>query len=95
MSSTDPTLWISLTFFLAALVCYCINSITWLISAWDRTTLLQKVLRLDLRAFFPGRYRDQEQLRWFRIRLNVGNSCLAIAILAFFLNFIFPEMTGL
>ncbi len=87
-----PASWISLVFLLAALVSYSINSITWLIGSWSKSTTWEK-LRADLTMFFPGRYRNPQQLRWFRFRLIFGNACLGIAILAFFLSYVIAEIS--
>jgi hypothetical protein len=89
MSLPDsPALSIALVFFLVAIVSYSINTITWLIGAWDKSTLLEKVIRLDLSMFFAGQHRNEKQLRWFRVRLLTGNICLLLAILTFFLHYI-------
>ena len=89
MSLPDsPAFSIALGFFLVAIVSYSINTITWLIGAWDKSTLLEKVIRLDLSMFFAGRYRNEKQLRWFRVRLLTGNVCLVLAVASFFLHYV-------
>ena len=87
----SPALWIALIFFATAILSYSLNSITWLIIAWNKTTPLERVVRLDLQMFFAGRHRDERQLRWFRIRLITGNTCLLLAMVSFLLHYLIQE----
>lgn len=82
-----PFLWISLALFLVGFACYSFNSVTWLVGSRGKATAWEK-LRVDLMAFFPGKYRNEKQLRWFRTRLVVGNSCMLLAMLLFVLHYI-------
>ena len=82
--------WLVAGLIMVAGICYTINSVTWLIGAWDKTTALQK-LRVDLMAFFPGKFRNEPQLRRFRFRLATANVCLVLATGVFVLSYVMNE----